>query len=43
MYRACDLTAPAGAGANSFAGREAASHRDVASQNDQDDRFSTTC
>jgi hypothetical protein len=43
MYQTCDLTAPAGAGANSIADHEAAKHRDLAISNDQDDRLSTTC
>jgi len=37
------LTVPAGAGTNGNAGREAASRKEAASQNDQEDRFSTTC
>jgi len=37
------LTVPAGAGTNGEVGREAASRKDAASQNDQEDRFSTTC
>jgi len=37
------LTVPAGAGTNGKAGREAASRKDAASQNDQEDRFSTSC
>jgi len=43
MCRTRDLTVPAGAGTNGNAGREAASRKEAASQNDQEDRFSTTC